>query len=163
MTVHPTELSGEMLADRVREIVANHRDDRGALLPILHSIQDEFGCVSRTVIPLVANQLNLSRAEVHGVVSFYRDFRDEPAGRTTVRVCQAEACQSVGANELSEAVREQLGISFGETTPERDVTLDEVFCLGNCALGPSAQINQQVYGLLDADRLRHLVDQVRGS
>jgi formate dehydrogenase subunit gamma len=160
MTV-PAAPSGEQLDERVREIVADHRDDRGALLPILHAVQTEFGCVSPEVIPLIAKELNLTRADVHGVASFYRDFRKEPAGRSTVRICRAEACQAVGGRELAVAAQSQLGVDFGQTTSNGEVTLDEVFCLGNCALGPSVAVNGMTHGRVDAARLSVLVDQAR--
>jgi formate dehydrogenase subunit gamma len=161
MTVPSTAPAGERLDVRVREIVANHRDDRGALLPILHSVLSEFGCVSPEVIPLIAAELNLSRAEVHGVASFYRDFRAEPAGRTTVRICRAEACQAVGGRELAASAVDQIGVGFGQTTPDGGVTLDEVFCLGNCALGPSIAINGVTHGRVDAARLDALVSEAK--
>ena len=109
------------------------------------------------MIPLVASELNLSRADVHGVVSFYRDFRAEPAGRITVRVCRAEACQSVGAEQLMDGLERTLGIKAGQTAGDGSTTLDSVFCLGNCALGPSAQINGRVHGRLDLDRVRDIM------
>jgi formate dehydrogenase subunit gamma len=146
----------------VREIVADHRDERGALLPILHAVQSEFGCVPRELIPTIAEELNLSRADVYGVASFYRDFLDEPAGRSTVRLCRAEACQAVGANELVESAKQQLGVDMGSTTPDGDITLDEVFCLGNCALGPSGTVDGTLHGRLDPDRLASLTEGWRG-
>ena len=140
-------------AERVREIVAAHRNHRGALLPVLHAVQAEFGCVDQEIVPLLAAELNLSRAEVHGVVSFYADFRGEPAGRTTVRLCRAEACQAVGAERLVSHAEQVLGVKLGQTTPDGEVTLQQVFCLGNCALGPAAQVNGRLYGHLDPARL----------
>lgn len=160
MTV-PAAPSGERLDARVREIVANHRDERGALLPILHAINAEFGCVAPDVIPVIAHELNLSRAEVHGVASFYRDFRPEPAGRSTLRICHAEACQAVGARDLARDAERSLGIEFGQTTPDGAVTLDEVFCLGNCALGPSAALGGKTYGRVDSARLAELVNEAK--
>lgn len=154
-----TEQQGSSLENRVRAVVAAHRDERGALLPILHAIQDELGCVEPAVVPIVADELNVSRAEVHGVLSFYHDFRSEPAGATTVRICRAEACQSVGAEALVAHARERLGVSLGETTFDRSVSLDQVFCLGNCALGPSVQIDDRLYGRVDAERLDGLLDE----
>jgi formate dehydrogenase subunit gamma len=139
--------------DRVRALVAAHRGDRGALLPILHRIQAEFGWVDQEVVPVLAAELNLSRADVHGVISFYSDFRSEPAGRTTVKLCRAEACQSVGAERVIAHAEQVLGIKVGQTTPDGSVTLEQVFCLGNCALGPAAQINGRIQGRLDPQRL----------
>ncbi|GAB2977260.1 formate dehydrogenase subunit gamma [Amycolatopsis acidiphila] len=141
------------VAERVRAVVAAHRDQRGALLPILHAIQAEFGCVDQEVVPLLAAELNISRADVHGVVTFYTDFRAEPGGRTDVRLCRAEACQSVGAERLVAHAEQVLGIKLGQTTPDGSITLNQVFCLGNCALGPAAQVNGRLYGHLDPARL----------
>jgi formate dehydrogenase subunit gamma len=144
-------------ADRVRAVVDAHRGDRGALLPILHDIQAEFGYIDQDVLPLLATELNLSRADVHGVVSFYQDFRSEPAGRSSVRICRAEACQSVGAEQLVEHAQQAFGTKPGQTNAAGSVTLDQVFCLGNCALGPAAQINGRLYGRLDPSRLDAIV------
>jgi formate dehydrogenase subunit gamma len=149
--------AGVSLPNLVRSIVDSHRHLRAPLLVVLQTIQDQLGYVDHEVIPLVAAELNLSRADVYGVVSFYMDFRTEPAGRTTVRVCRAEACQSVGAEQLMDALERALGIKAGQTTPDGSITLDSVFCLGNCALGPSAQINGRVHGRLDLDRVRDVV------
>jgi formate dehydrogenase subunit gamma len=144
-------------AAQIRSIVADHRRERGALLPVLHAVQAEFGRVDPAVVPILADELNLSRAEVHGVISFYRDFRTEPAGRSRIRVCRAEACQSVGAEALAAHARARLGVGFGETTPDGAVTLDEVFCLGNCALGPSVQVGDRVHGRVSPERLDALI------
>ncbi|WP_211349358.1 formate dehydrogenase subunit gamma [Micromonospora pisi] len=139
--------------DRVRALVAAHRGDRGALLPILHRIQEEFGWVDQEIVPVLAAELNLSRADVHGVITFYSDFRSEPAGRTTIKLCRAEACQSVGAEQVVSHAEQVLGIKVGQTTSDGSVTLEQVFCLGNCALGPAAQVNGRVLGRVDAKRL----------
>ncbi len=145
------------LPELVHTVVDAHRHLRGPLLVILHDLQERLGYIDPDVVPLLAQELNLSRADVHGVVTFYRDFRSEPAGRTTVQLCRAEACQSVGAEQLMSAVEQVLGVKAGQTTPDGATTLDQVFCLGNCALGPSASINGRVYGLLSRDRLVELV------
>ncbi|MCW2731138.1 MAG: dehydrogenase [Mycobacterium sp.] len=142
----------------VREIAAEHHAHRGALLPILHAIQDALGCVPAEAIPVLANELNLSRADVHGVVSFYHDFRSEPPGRNMVRVCRAEACQSVGAGRLVAHLRDRHGVSLGETSRDGSLTVEQVFCLGNCALGPAAQVNGRLYGRLDEARLSSILD-----
>src|SRR5262245_7910531 len=149
--------AGVDLPELVHSVVDSHRHLRAPLLIVLQSIQDQLGYIDRDVIPLVAAELNLSRADVHGVVSFYRDFRTEPAGRTTVRVCRAEACQSVGAEQLMDGLERELGIKAGQTTGDGSTTLEEVFCLGNCALGPSGQINGRVHGRLDLDRVRDII------
>ncbi|GAA5101743.1 NAD(P)H-dependent oxidoreductase subunit E [Haloechinothrix salitolerans] len=141
------------MPDLVRAIVAEHRTTRGALLPILHDIQDRFGFIDPDVVPILAHELNMSRADVHGVITFYTDFHDEPAGTATVRVCRGEACQSVGADKLVADAEQVFGVKTGQTTPDRSVTLRQVFCLGNCALGPAAQINGRLYGRVDRGRL----------
>jgi formate dehydrogenase subunit gamma len=148
----------ENLADLVSRIVAKHKEDRGALMPILHDLQHELGYVPKDAVPLLARELNVSRADVHGVVTFYRDFRDAPAA-AHVRVCRGEACQAVGAEALAAHARARLGAGFGETTgaSPAGTSLDHVFCLGNCALGPSVEVNGMTYGRVDAGRLDSLI------
>jgi formate dehydrogenase subunit gamma len=143
----------------VRDIAATHKGQRGALIPILHAVQEALGYVPPEAIPVLADELNLSRADVHGVVSFYHDFRSAPAGRTTVRVCRGEACQAVGAERLVKHLQESRGLTLGETTIDGAVTLEQVFCLGNCALGPAAQVNGRLRGRLDESRLSAIVDE----
>lgn len=138
---------------RIRAIVTAHAGERGPLLVILHAVQEEFGCIDPSVIPVLADALNLSVAEVHGVVSFYKDFRTTPPGRATVKICRAEACQSVGADALVEHAKTRLGVGMGATTSDGAVTLDEVFCLGNCALGPSIQVDGRLHGRVGPERL----------
>jgi formate dehydrogenase subunit gamma len=143
----------------VRDIAATHKGQRGALLPILHAVQEALGYVPADAIPVLADELNLSRADVHGVVSFYHDFRSEPAGRTSVRICRGEACQAVGAERLVSHLRDSRGISLGETSPDGALTVEQVFCLGNCALGPAAQVNGRLHGRMDEARLTSIVDE----
>ncbi|MEV4074162.1 formate dehydrogenase subunit gamma [Nonomuraea fuscirosea] len=145
-------------ADQVRSVVARHRDDRGALLPILHSLMEELGHIDPAAIPILADELNLSRADVHGVVTFYHDFRQTPPGRTKVRICRAEACQAVGGDELVERAKSRTGVGLGETTPDGAITLEQVFCLGNCALGPSVQVGDRLYGRVGAQQLDRLLE-----
>jgi formate dehydrogenase subunit gamma len=153
----PASQGETSIADRVRAVIDAHRGDRGALLPILHGLQAEFGFVSQEMVPTLATELNLSRADVHGVITFYTDFRSEPAGRTVVKLCRAEACQSVGAEALVERAQQILGTKLGQSTPDGSVTLEQVFCLGNCALGPAAQINGRLHGRVDENRLVNLI------
>ena len=143
----------------IREITASHKGQRGALLPILHAVQEALGCVPPEAIPVLAEELNLSRADVHGVVSFYHDFRSTPAGRTTVRICRGEACQAVGAQRLVDHLHESRGMTLGETSMDGSVTVEQVFCLGNCALGPAAQVNGRLQGRLDEARLSAILDE----
>ncbi|UJW29199.1 formate dehydrogenase subunit gamma [Saccharothrix sp. AJ9571] len=145
------------MADRARAVVDAHRGDRGALLPILHALQAEFGYLDQALLPLVAKELNLSRADVHGVISFYTDFRTEPPGRTVVKLCRAEACRSVGAERLLAHAEQVLGSKLGQTTADGSVTLEQVFCLGNCALGPAAQVDGRLHGRLDEAALDSII------
>ncbi len=145
-------------AAAVRTLAATHRDEPGALLPILHDVCREHGWIDAAAIPVIADELNMTRADVHGVVSFYRDFRTEAPGRATVRICRAEACQANGCQSLIDHAMDRLGVPVGATTPDGAITLDEVFCLGNCALGPSVQVNDAVHGRVDAVALDALLD-----
>ncbi len=131
----------------------------GALLPILHALQERFGYVDAGVVPALAKALNLSRAEVHGVISFYHDFRDRPPGAHVVRLCRAEACQSMGNETLIDHAKQRLGVDFHETTADGRFTLEAVYCLGNCACAPALTIDNKVYGRVDPGRLDQLLDQ----
>jgi len=148
---------GSPLELQVRSAVAAHRNDRGALLPILHDIQAAFGYVDPAVVPILAEALNLSRADVHGVLTFYHDFRTQAAAGTHVRICRAEACQAVGAEDLVAHAKARLGTDVGGTSPDRSATLDEVFCFGNCALGPTVEINGRVSGRVTPTRFDSLM------
>ncbi|HKH88450.1 MAG TPA: formate dehydrogenase subunit gamma [Acidimicrobiales bacterium] len=143
--------------DRARQLVAAHEHERGPLLPVLHALNDAFGCVDGDSVAVIAEALNLSEAEVFGVASFYRDFRDRPVGETVVRVCRGEACQAMGAESLAAHACERLGVSLGGTTADGKVTLEQVFCLGNCALSPAVMIDDDVFGRVDAARWDELV------
>ena len=139
--------------DIAREVIRPHLDREGPLLPILHDLQDTFGFIPQAAVPLVAEALNLSRAEVHGVVTFYHDFRQEPAGRHVVKLCRAEACQAAGGDALVACAEARLGVAMGKTSADGQVTLEPVYCLGLCATAPSAMVNGRVVGRLDAQRL----------
>ncbi|MDZ7908008.1 MAG: formate dehydrogenase subunit gamma [Gemmobacter sp.] len=147
---------------RVEEIIAAHLGMEGPLLPILHAVQLEFGHVPQAALPQIAAALMLTRAEVHGVMSFYHDFRTEPAGRHVVKLCRAESCQSVGADRVADHARAQLGVDWHETTADGRVTLEPVFCLGLCACGPAAMVDGRVVGRVDEARLDQLIAEVRG-
>lgn len=153
--------AAEWDAEHAAALIAAMKDEPGALLPILHALQREFGYIDRAAVPMVAHALNLSRAEVHGVVSFYHDFRETPAGRHVLKLCRAEACQSMGADALAAGARERLQVDWHETTPDGRVTLEPVFCLGLCACAPAAMLDDRVFGALDAARLSSLIDQAR--
>jgi formate dehydrogenase subunit gamma len=129
----------------------------GPLLPILHDIQAAYGHIPSGAIPLIADALNLTKAEVHGVVSFYHDFREMPAGRHVVRICRAEACQAMGANTLAETVLADLGVGWHGTTPNGAVTIEPVYCLGLCACGPAAMVDDRVVGRVDRARMTALL------
>lgn len=148
--------------ERAAEIVASEARREGALLPILHALQAEFGYVDRAAEPMIAEALNLSRAEVHGVVSFYHDFRREPAGRHVLRLCRAEACQAAGGDALAARAERVLGTPLGTTAPGGNVTLEAVYCLGLCATAPSAMLDGRVVGRLDGPRLDALLAEVAG-
>ena len=144
-------------AERADEIIAGHRETEGATLVILHALQEEFGYVPEPAIPMVAEALNLSRAEVHGVFTFYHDFRKEPAGRHVLKLCRAEACQAAGSDALAARAEAKLGIALGYTTADERVTLEPIYCLGLCATAPSAMLDGRVVGRLDEKRLDALL------
>lgn len=146
-------------AERAAEIIASEAGREGALLPILHALQAAFGYVDRAAEPLIADALNLTRAEVHGVVTFYHDFRSEPAGKRVLRLCRAEACQAAGGDALVDHVEQRLGTSIGSTAPGGMVTLEAVYCLGLCATAPSAMLDGRVVGRLDVAGLDALLDE----
>ncbi|HEV2163217.1 MAG TPA: formate dehydrogenase subunit gamma [Stellaceae bacterium] len=148
---------------RGAEIIEQHAHQAGAALPILHALQATFGYVHADAVKMVASTLNLSRAEMHGVVTFYHDFRSAPAGDHVLKLCRAEACQSMGADALAAHVREKLRVDWHGTTTDKRVTLEPVFCLGLCACAPAAMMDNQVHGRLDAKRLDTLIDGARRS
>jgi len=141
----------------VRRIVADMKDRPGPLIELLHAVQAALGHVPADAVPIVAEALNLSRAEVHGVVTFYHFFRETPPGKHTVHICRAEACQSMGANGLVAHAKKRLGVDFHETTADGVFSLEPVFCLGNCALSPAAMIDDQLYGRVTPERFDQLV------
>ena len=147
----------------VREVCARLKALPGALLPILHGVQDALDYVPKDAVPLIAQELNLSRAEVHGVLSFYHWFRQEKPGRQVVHLCRAEACQAVGATELEAHAKRTLGVDFHETTADGALTLEPVYCLGNCALGPSLMIGGQLRGRVTPRRFDELMQQARAG
>ena len=146
-------------AGTARALIAERAALPGALLPILHALQEHFGYIDAAAVPMVAEALNLSRAEVHGVVTFYHDFRQAPPGRHVVRICRAEACQSMGAERLVEHAKARLGIDFHETTADGRFTLEPVFCLGDCACSPALMLDGKLYGRVDAARFDRLTAQ----
>ncbi|MBI2720375.1 MAG: formate dehydrogenase subunit gamma [Rhizobiales bacterium] len=143
-------------AEAARAIAGRHGNRPEALLEIFHDLQDELGSVPEAALPILAKALNLSRAEVHGVVTFYHDFRRAPAGRHVVKVCQAESCQALGSRALAAAIQKNLKVKFGETTADGAITLEAVYCLGNCALSPAIMVDGRLVGRVDAARFEKI-------
>src|SRR5262252_2273082 len=146
---------------RGAEIISEHATAEGATIPILHALQEAFGHVPEPAIPMVAAALNLSRAEVYGVFTFYHDFRKQPAGRHVLKLCRAEACQAAGGDALAAHAEAKLGIALGYTSADERVTLEPIYCLGLCATAPSAMLDGRVVGRLDESRLDALVAEAR--
>jgi formate dehydrogenase subunit gamma len=147
-------------------VLAICNDLRGTvapLIPILHAVQEKVGFVPKDTIPLIARELNLSIAEVHGVVSFYHYFRQDPGGRHIVHMCRAEACQAVGAAEVEAHAKRTLGVDFHGTTRDGVIRLEPVYCLGNCALGPSIMIDHELHGRVSAERFDELMRDTRAA
>ncbi|GAA4521427.1 formate dehydrogenase subunit gamma [Chelativorans composti] len=145
----------------VTPIIERWKDEEGPLLPILNGILRELGYVPREAIPVIADALNLTRADVYGVVSFYHDYRQEPPGRHVLKLCRAEACQALGGEAVAEKLQKLLGVRFGETSIDGSVTLEPVYCLGLCACGPSAMLDGEVIGRLDDDKVAEIAAEVR--
>lgn len=145
----------------VQAAIAAHVQRPGALLPLLHALQDELGYVPPAAVPLIADALNLSRADVHGVISFYHHFRSTPPGRHVLRLCRAEACQAVGAAALERHAQQRLGIGYHATSADGAISLEPVYCLGNCAAGPALMLDADVHGCMTPARLDQLLQACR--
>lgn len=139
-------------------IIEEYKSKPGALLPLLHAIQDRFSYIPEEAVGLIANALKQSRAEVHGVISFYHHFRTKQPGRHVVEVCRAEACQALGARRLEAYAKSVLGVDYHQTTADNNITLEPVYCLGNCSCGPSVRVGDEVYADVDTQRFDELVD-----
>lgn len=148
-------------ADIALGIINEQKDLPGAMLPILHALQEEFGYIDREAEPMIAQALNISRAEVHGVVTFYHDFRAVPAGKQVLKICRAEACQAMGSDHIAARAEARLGVKLGNTTADGRITLEPIYCLGLCATAPSAMINGRIVGRLDDQRLDSLLEEVQ--
>ncbi len=148
-------------AARARAVIDAHLSLEGPMLPILHALQAEFGCVPREAEPLIAAALNLSRAEVFGVISFYHDFRREPAGRHVLKLCRAEACQAMGMTQLADGLLGRLGLDWGGKTADGALTVEPTFCLGLCACAPNALYDGEPMGRVDAADLDRVVTEAR--
>ena len=134
------------IQETVQSFITTLKDKPGALLPILHGIQNALGYIPADSVPAIAQGLHLSRAEVHGVISFYHYFRDTPPGKQTIHICRAESCQAMGGKQLEQHVKDQLGIDYHETTADGQFSLEPVYCLGNCACSPAIQVGEDIYG-----------------
>jgi len=137
--------------------LARYHGVRGALLPVLHAVQEQLGYVPEDAVNVIAKALNLSRAEVHGVITFYHDFREQPAGKHVIKMCRAEACQAMGAEHLIAHAERVLGVKLGETSADGSVTLEAIYCLGNCACSPAALVNGELVGRITPDRFDDVV------
>jgi len=146
-------------ADVIVSAIQKYAEEPGGLLPLLHDIQAGIGFIPKNAVADIARGMGLSRAEVHGVISFYHDFHDHPRGRTTISVCRAEACQAMGSRQLEAHVKNRLGIDFGGTTEDGLYSLEPVYCLGNCACSPSIRIGDDVFARVDADRFDEIMDE----
>jgi len=157
MSTATTTWDAAIAAARIREL--QHLP--GALLPILHALQDEFGYVDDSAVPVIAEALNISRAEVHGVISFYHHYRHTPPGRHTLEVCRAESCQSMGCEKLVAHLEQKLGVKIGNTTADDRITFRAVYCLGNCALSPAAMLDGKPFGRLSPEIVDFLIDDLK--
>lgn len=145
----------------VAEVIQSLQDKPGAMLPILHGIQDALGYIPPDSVPMIASALNVSRAEVHGVITFYHYFRETPPGRHTVHLCRAESCQSMGAVALEAHAKAKLGVDFHGTTADGEFTLEPVYCLGNCACSPAISVDGETYGRVSPERFDEILNEVR--
>lgn len=143
----------------ILDVISTQVSLEGPLLPMLHALQAAFDYVPQSAVPLLAQTLNISAAEVHGVVSFYHDFKEAPSGHHVVKICRAEACQAVGANELADATLEKLGLAWHGTTANGAVTIEPVYCLGLCACGPAAMVDDKVVGRVDATKMDQILNE----
>lgn len=142
-------------------VVAARSHEKGAAIPIMHDLMERFGYVDRAIVPVLAEALNLSRAEIHGTLTFYHDFRDHPPGRTTLKVCRAEACQSRGAVAMHDALRRKLGVDWHGTTADGAITIEPVFCLGLCACAPAMLVDEEPVGHVHVETLDALIEEAR--
>ena len=155
--------SDTTVIEATQNAIAENQHLEGALLPILHQIQHSLGYVPKTSVPTIAKALNLSRAEVHGVISYYHTFTDQPLGDTVIEVCRAESCQAVGGRVIEATLKESLGIDYNETTKDGKFTLEAVYCLGNCACSPALRIGDDIYGRVTPKKVDHLINKHRNS
>ena len=148
---------------KIQGLIAQHKGLPGALLPLLHAIQDEFGYVPEESYLSISKALALSVAEVHGVVTFYHHFRSHPAGKHILQICRAESCQAMGSEKLEASIKAKLGIDYHQTTLDGAITLEPIYCLGNCACSPSVMMDDEVYGRMDSQKVAELISEARAS
>ena len=157
------EVLNTVLLDRIHALIAQHKNMPGALLPLLHSIQDNIGYVPEACYLPISKALALSVAEVHGVVTFYHHFRRQPAGRHILQVCRAESCQAMGSEKLEANIKSSLDIDYHQTTQDGAITLEPVYCLGNCACSPAVMMDDEVYGRMDNQKVAELIGDARAT
>ncbi|MCM2132183.1 formate dehydrogenase subunit gamma [Larsenimonas rhizosphaerae] len=160
MSTTSSPAAGAWTPALIQEVIDDHKSMPGAMLPTLHALQDRFGHIPDGAVPLIAETLSCTRADVHGVISFYHHFRTRPAGRSVIHVCRAEACQAVGSRQLEAHIKASLKVDYHQTTPDHEFTLEPVYCLGNCACGPSIRINDDVHGRVTPARFDELADEL---
>ena len=149
--------------EKIQVLITQYKGMPGALLPLLHAIQDELGYVSEECYLPISKALALSVAEVHGVVTFYHHFRTHPVGKHILQICRAESCQAMGSEKLEASIKAKLGIEYHETTSDGAITLEPIYCLGNCACSPSVMMDDDVYGRVDALKVAELINEARAS
>ncbi|SPJ35284.1 formate dehydrogenase subunit gamma [Kushneria phyllosphaerae] len=163
MSQIPSPVADAWTPAQIQAVIDAHRERPGAMLPTLHAIQDRFGFIPDEAVPMIAETLRHTRAEVHGIISFYHHFRTHPAGRSVIQICRAEACQSVGSRQLEAHAKASLGVDYHQTTPDHEFTLEPVYCLGNCACGPSIRVNDDVYGRMTPEQFDELTDELSAT
>lgn len=156
----PVTGGGDWNPDMIRHEVSALKHKPGALLPILHAIQERIGYIPEGAVPIIAQEMQQTRADVHGVISFYHHFRTRPAGSHVLQVCRAEACQARGGRALESHIRETLAVDYHNTTADYEFTLEPVYCLGNCACGPSISVDNTVYGRMSPQKFDQLADRL---
>ena len=160
MATVPLGLQAALQTEKIETHIAKHKTMPGALLPLLHAIQDDFGWIPEDAYLPISKALALSVAEVHGVVTFYHHFHTHPVGKHILQVCRAESCQAMGSEKLEASIKVKLGIDYHETTKDGALTLLPVYCLGNCACSPAVMLDDEVYGRMSADKVAELVAEV---
>ena len=148
---------------RIKIHIDKYKTTAGGLLPLLHAIQDDIGYIPEESYSLIGKAMNLSVAEVHGVVSFYHHFRTQPPGRHVLQICRAESCQAMGSDELEACAKSSLQIGYHETSADQAITLEPVYCLGNCSLSPSVMLDEKIHGRVSAEKLNSLIQTARDS